>query len=203
VHENRSGELFLAWIENLPNQDLWGKGAWKVKRNRGFSCQGWDLSTSTWSSIRATQFFVRRSSFVDSQERVCGIKARLSAPWRLFVSELRKYTRHVIVLYVVFTSSCGYGLYMDGRTSFPHTRSWKSTNDERRTKNWVALLQRLSLSHTWDIFRDEKTHHFLSWNCVVTLSTAERSFCDNLCLSKRKWRSRKISYVCHSTLKTL
>jgi len=37
-----------------------------------------------------------------------------------------------------------------------------------------------------NIFRGEETRHFLSWNCVVTLSTAERSFCDNLCLSKRK-----------------
>jgi hypothetical protein len=37
-----------------------------------------------------------------------------------------------------------------------------------------------------NIFRDEETRHFLSWNCVVTLSTAERSFCDNLCLTKRK-----------------
>jgi hypothetical protein len=30
-----------------------------------------------------------------------------------------------------------------------------------------------------NIFRGEETRHFLSWNCVVTLSTAERSFCDN------------------------
>jgi len=48
-----------------------------------------------------TQLFVRRSSFVDFQECVCGIEARPSAPWRLFVSELRKYCK---VLYVVFTS---------------------------------------------------------------------------------------------------
>jgi len=32
------------------------------------------------------------SSFIDSQVRVCGIKAWPLAPWRLFVSELRKYT---------------------------------------------------------------------------------------------------------------
>ena len=32
--------------------------------------------------------------------------------------------------------------------------------------------------HMWDIFCNEKIHRFLSWNCLVTLSTAERSFCD-------------------------
>ena len=68
-----------------------------------------------------SSFGVRRSSILKS---VCVESRRGFRHHEDYLCRSSENThRHVMVLYVVFTSSCDYGLYMDGRSLIPHTRS--------------------------------------------------------------------------------
>jgi hypothetical protein len=76
--------------------------------------------------------------------------------------------------------------------------------DWRRSRNWtskiyLAIGNITALSELNDIreniFRDEETRHFLSWNCVVTLSTAEHFV--TICVSQKgnDVREKYLTYV--------